>query len=393
MRDSIPALASASLPAHLVLLPSPLRPPCRADRRIFEWHGVNTPPPTVISHPVLELLAARAADHSLRDTGSYGSGLRKYHIFCDVFSVSEDERLPASFPLLHSFALWAAADPVACGVNEMTGSTHFEPVAPVTVHKYLAAVRAWHIVQGWPSPLSPDDHDRINFSLRGLEELQGSRRKPPRPPVTIHMLATLRSELDLTDPFDACVWAMASCAFWGLMRFGEVSVKSLRDFDPSRHLTRANAHFGHDTDGKPYFRLDLPSAKTAKHGEVQHVFITKQGTLCGIDSLFNLGRVVPAQTAQDPLFSWRDRLGSVRPMVKAKALARINGIFARHGWGTAFGHSFRIGGASFLLGQGVDPEVVRLAGRWKSLAYETYIRAFEQVASRHTANLSQRYGH
>ncbi|KAI0798486.1 hypothetical protein BC629DRAFT_1285671 [Irpex lacteus] len=96
--------------------------------------------------------------------------------------------------------------------------------------------------------------------------------------------------------------------------------------------------------------------------------------------------VTPATDA-DPLFSWRDHSGAIRPLTRNAALTRINNIFQAHGWGTAFGHSFRIGGASFYLAQKVSPEVVRIAGRWKSLAYETYIRAFEQVASRHLGNL------
>jgi len=74
-------------------------------------------------------------------------------------------------------------------------------------------------------------------------------------------------------------------------------------------------------------------------------------------------------------------------MVKDKALGRINSILHAWGWGTAFGHSFCIGGASFYLAQKVDPEIVRLAGRWKSMAYEAYIQAFELIANRHMGNL------
>jgi hypothetical protein len=66
----------------------------------------------------------------------------------------------------------------------------------------------------------------------------------------------------------------------------------------------------------------------------------------------------------------------------------VNAILGTWGWGTAFRHSFRIGGASFYLAQEVNPEIVRLAGRWKSLAYGAYIRAFEQIASRHMSNLA-----
>ncbi|KAF8877633.1 hypothetical protein BD779DRAFT_1448411, partial [Infundibulicybe gibba] len=122
-------------------------------------------------------------------------------------------------------------------------------------------------------------------------------------------------------------------------------------------------------------------------GEIQRVFITTQREdLCAIRALKNLAKVVPAG-ASDPLFSWRDAEGNVRPMVKSKALDRINAVIGAWGWGTTFGHSFRIGGASFYLAQGVTPEIVRLAGRWKSMAYEAYIRAFEQIASRHMGEL------
>jgi hypothetical protein len=80
-------------------------------------------------------------------------------------------------------------------------------------------------------------------------------------------------------------------------------------------------------------------------------------------------------------------------MVKTSAIDHINLILKTWGWGTTFGHSFRIGGASFYLAQKVDPEIVRIAGRWRSLAYEAYIHAFEQVASRHLGGLMNRFVH
>ncbi|KAJ3713630.1 hypothetical protein C8R42DRAFT_593043 [Lentinula raphanica] len=347
---------------------SPLRPSCPAGQRIFEWTGVNTPPSSVIDNPVIRFLSNFASEHSLRDTKSYGAGLRKFHIFCDIFSVSESDRLPASFAVLHSFALWAATNPDLLPIG--------------TVRSYLAGVRAWHFAQGWPDPLSESDHERINFSLRGLLNACGHRKKPVRPPITTGMLWALRRSLVMDDPFDACTWAIATSAFWGMMRFGEVSFKSRTDFDPSKHLRRCDAIFGRDLDGVEYVRLDMREAKTARNGEIQHIFLTGGGDLSAIKALRNLARVVPAGPS-DPLFSWRDRMGDIRPMVKSKALKRINGILSEWGWGTAFGHSFRIGGASHYLAQKVDPEIVRLAGRWKSMAYETYIRAFEQIASRH----------
>ena len=68
-------------------------------------------------------------------------------------------------------------------------------------------------------------------------------------------------------------------------------------------------------------------------------------------------------------------------------MERINGIPESHHVPKVYGHSFRIGGASYYMANKVDPEVVRIAGRWQSLAYETYLRSFEQVVSRHLADL------
>ncbi|KAJ7248127.1 hypothetical protein B0H12DRAFT_1235045 [Mycena haematopus] len=147
---------------------SPLRPHCTADERIFRWRGVNTPPLSVIDDPVIRFLASAASQASLRDTGGYGSGL-------------------PSFELLHSFALWAATDPSLVAPAVLL-DTPFEPVSIDTVNKYLSAVRAWHIAQGWPPPFEPD-FERITWSLRGLRNLQGTARKQPvRPPITLQMM-------------------------------------------------------------------------------------------------------------------------------------------------------------------------------------------------------------
>ena len=56
--------------------------------------------------------------------------------------------------------------------------------------------------------------------------------------MTIPMLQALKVTLALSDPFDTCVWAMAACAFWGMMHFGEVSVIASSAFKGTTHITR-----------------------------------------------------------------------------------------------------------------------------------------------------------
>ena len=106
--------------------------------------------------------------------------------------------------MLHSFALWAATDPESVDPL-LLANTQFEPVSVGVVKKYLSAVRAWHIAQGWPEPPSELDHNRINWSLRGLENIQGTRSRPLWPPITLNMLRALKVTLNLSEPFDACI--------------------------------------------------------------------------------------------------------------------------------------------------------------------------------------------
>ncbi|KAF5344961.1 hypothetical protein D9757_014577 [Collybiopsis confluens] len=353
---------------------------------MFEWKGVNVAPNPVLNIPVLRHIHLLASTHSLDDPGSVGSALCKFHLFCDIFSISEKDQLPASPALLHSFALWASTDPDPDD-PAFPSDISWESVTTSTVSKYLSGIWAWHMAQGWPPPLSDVDFLSIRFSLRGLAKIQGDRRsKPPRPPITVAMLRALHSSLDLSNPFGACLWAACTCAFWGLMRWGEVTVSGRTAFSPTTHLARVNAHLLVDSFDKEYVRLDLPKAKTSGPGKSQSVFMPTGGDLCPAKALLNLERVVPASPL-DPLFSWKDRFGAVRPLVRKAALSRVNEVLTSAGWGNAFGHSFRIGGASYLLGQGVSPEIVRIAGRWKSLAYELYIRSFKNILSKHFMNV------
>jgi hypothetical protein len=379
---SLPGLYHVECVAALQLIPSPLRPNCPANQRLFCWRGVHPAPSPVIDHPLLRQLAIQA---SLQDPGSYGSGLRKFHIFCDVFSIPEPARLPASTELIYSFLLWAVSDPDPSDPLVQDG-TLFETVSIATARKYMSAIRAWHIAQNWPPPLSEASTALILAGIRGMDNIQaGSRRRPMCPPITLVMMHTLRAILNLSDPFDACLWAQCTCAFFGLMHFGEVSVPTRAAFRINKHLSRGSLHFGTDLTGRLYARLRLPSAKTARAGESKDVFLVEQSGLCPLEALHNLISLIPAPS-DAPLFSWRDSRGTIRTTIKSTALSKINSILSAAGFGNAFGHSFHIGGASFYLAKGVSPEIVRIHGRWKSLAYEVYIRSFEQIASTHLAN-------
>ena len=48
----------------------------------------------------------------------------------------------------------------------------------------------------------------------------------------------------MSNSFDSCIWAIVACAFWGMMRFGEVLVKAQKDFNGKKHLKQSDYLLG-----------------------------------------------------------------------------------------------------------------------------------------------------
>lgn len=114
------------------------------------------------------------------------------------------------------------------------------------------------------------------------------------------MLRAIKATLALNQSFDACVWAICVCTYWGMMHMGKATVNSCNTFVGSRHLTQKNMLFDRNLDRKQYTHLDLPLAKTAKPGKIQLISLTTQDKLCPLKVLENLAAVESA-TADNPL--------------------------------------------------------------------------------------------
>ncbi|THU89192.1 hypothetical protein K435DRAFT_621295, partial [Dendrothele bispora CBS 962.96] len=85
----------------------------------------------------------------------------------------------------------------------------------------------------------------------------------------------------------------------------------------------------------------------------------------------------------DPLMAYRDNAGRLKVLTKSLFLKVCNEPWSERGYPRFSGHSFRIGGTTYLLQCGVDPEVVKRCGRWKSCAFARYWRDLHSIASIH----------
>jgi len=121
------------------LLPSELRPDCRAKDRLRQWR----PDPTLYEQAIANLpigIGGRDLER-IRDTVAhawadstlevYGSGLMAFHIMCDRRGIPETERAPVRDVTIQLF------------IATLAGAYNGD-----TIRNYVYGVRAWHILHG-----------------------------------------------------------------------------------------------------------------------------------------------------------------------------------------------------------------------------------------------------
>ncbi|KAF9052930.1 hypothetical protein BJ165DRAFT_819822 [Panaeolus papilionaceus] len=113
---------------------SEFRPPVPAAKRLALWSSpyarrrkleLASSIPDILVEKTYQAVEEALA---LSTRMAYGSGLLRFHQFCDAFDISEEARMPASAPLLASF------------VAHCRGSYEGK-----TISTWLSGVRYWHV--------------------------------------------------------------------------------------------------------------------------------------------------------------------------------------------------------------------------------------------------------
>jgi hypothetical protein len=206
------------------IAPSVFRPHVLARDRITAWKSphaltarkalLNKIPPSHADR--LEEVFTSAVVTRTRE--NWGAGLLRFHQYCDTLSIAEIDRIPASERLLCLFV-------ANCGAGRVSESC---------ISNWLAGLHRYHIIHGAPW----FGGEALALVKRGAANLvpPGSRC-PRRQPVTQKHLLALRDNLNLSNAFDAAVYATATTAFWACCRLIELVVPSRHAFDPLYHVT------------------------------------------------------------------------------------------------------------------------------------------------------------
>lgn len=293
--------------------------------------------------PVVQrLLQAGLAPSTQR---TYAAGKKKFMAFCQESGVTP---LPLTEDKLIKF--------VAYTVNK--------GLKYQTIKCYLSAVRHLHVTCGGGDP-RVESMPLLELALRGARKEQSGLPKRTRLPITPVIWNT-----DSGNWEKIMLWAACCVGFFGFLRSGELTAPEQEQFDQSQHLTFADLSIDNGSNPR-IFSVRIKQSKTDPFKIGVTIYLGRtDSTLCPVAAL--LSYLVLRGKGDGPLL----RFQNGQPLTRTKLVSENRAALREAGLtpGNFCGHSFRIGAATTAAACGVPVDVIKMFGRWKSEAYQLYIR-------------------
>lgn len=250
--------------------------------------------------------------------------------------------------------------------------------SPGTAATYVSHVKTWHqLYRGIDlGPLA--GCLRLSRCIAGLRKLSKHAPKHHKLPILLSHLERWERVLRPGSHDDRAFKAAAYAALQGLLRVSEYTVKS-GDWDPARHLSRADLVFSPSIENPSYAALNIGPTKNDPLGEDRCPVLFAFDATAPINACSALRDMVLADPVpiahlhSTPLFRWRDG-SAMRAAQMVRCVQRCMKAIGECPLRYA-SHSLRIGGATSLADAGCPDVVIQTIGRWKSNCYRIYCRA------------------
>lgn len=166
------------------------------------------------------------------------------------------------------------------------------------------------------------------------------------------------------------LWAACCMGFFGFLRCGEFLLPDQESFAPSKHLSLADIWL--DKSAPQWcVHVRIKHSKTDQFSKGATVILGSTGQeVCPVSALLDyLGK---RGGSPGPLFL----LENGAPLRRRYFVSQIQTVLSTAGvQGSSFnGHSFRIGAATTASAVGIPETTIKILGRWKSMAYQQYVR-------------------
>ena len=289
----------------------------------------------------------RAATFAQSTKQTYVTHLRKYLVFCQKTLIKP---VPIS------------QQDLACYIAYLAEHLCFN-----SVKQYINCVRILHQEAGVPSPVSSF---QVSAVLKGVRRIYGDS-VTQKLPITVEILRKIFRNIDFSDSFDKCFWAVCLVAFFSFLRKSNLLITSCSMFRKDRDLCRGDLSFYVD-----YALIKIRHSKTIQYRE-RGLSIPiprlRNSNLCPVSACclsFLDAPCLPDQAA----FQYRVN-ERIRPIIYSNFLSRLKRALSEEGINPSgyAGHSFRRGGATLAFTSGLPSELIKLHGDWRSQAYLLYL--------------------
>lgn len=300
----------------------------------------------------LKVESQRLINNALSDNSNkaYNSALKKFHAFAQIFGIAISWPLPLDIIL--NFIAYLS----------------LQHMSPNTVQLYIRALAYFHKVRQVSDPTASF---LVAKALQGLA--RGNTAPDTRYPITLPILEKLLAYLPFvcTSSFESTLFASAfSLAYFGLLRVGEFTLANSCNSRYSHCIQFQHVTLGEESK---HVTFTIPHSKTDQTGKKTTIFIRSQphSIACPVHSMRNFLAIRPHTSDTHCLFIHSNAMPLTRFQFNAVLQKAIQAISTPGHFGT---HSFRIGRATDLALQGFSDQQIQTFGRWKSLAFQKYIR-------------------
>ncbi|KAG2052184.1 hypothetical protein BDR06DRAFT_1057670 [Suillus hirtellus] len=319
---------------------SSLRPHCLACDQLRLWRPVESRSFrsadgnifTIMDKDLERVLAVMNSSWSQGTRESYGAGLLVFHVFCDTWSIPEHERCPVDMRTILTF--------IASCAGAYAGKT---------LANYIFSIRAWHVLHGQAWRI---EHGELKSALDGVMNQAPTESKcPKREPFMIMYILQIQMHLNLEKPLDAAVFTCLMSSFYSLARLGELTVKSIKTFDPGQHVKWGDAQLDcEDCQGLKASKIHVLHTKTSINSK--DIYWAEQSDASDPKAALTNHFTINNPSSNQHLFAWRHPNG-IHPLTRGAFLKRVRMIAKQGGCPDLKGHSIRIRGTLEYLLHGV----------------------------------------
>ena len=326
-----------------------------------------------IDVPVLHLKAQEFYANGLAAStkSTYSAGQLRFTSFCQGFKVPP---LPATESTLILFASYLAT------LN----------ISHTTIKVYLSALRHMHVSAGMYTIFNNQLTPRLQLTLKGIQKSQAFTQ-PPRIqlPITLQIMESVKALLS-NQPhsyFNIMIWAACCLAFFGFLRVSEFTIPADDQYDESCHLS-FNSVSVDSRDNPQQLRISIKQSKTDPFRKGVDMFLRATG-----DNICPVRGILPYLAARGdhkgPLFVFKDG----RSLTHLRFSTALNSLLQQLHIDPRFynTHSFHIGVATSARQANIPDTFIKMMGRWKNDAYQSYIKTPPQELAKLSKYLTSGY--